>query len=727
MKTYRGLRLDRFQQEACSAIRAGHSVVVAAPTGCGKTLVAEYAIERALLLNERVIYTAPIKALSNQKFRDFGALYGDRVGIMTGDVTLNPGADALIMTTEIFRNTIFDNPERLAGIRYVIHDEIHYLDDPDRGTVWEESIMFAPDPIRFVFLSATISNLDQFAGWIREIRPGKLRVVVEEERPVPLDVSVFTGSEFIPVEKIRGAQFPGPRVRGGRRGRRRSFGPRYMHQTLDMLRKIVEMGQIPAIGFIFSRAFVERYAVGCLDLNLQLLTPEERDQLKAIWKSLSAEFELDETDTATARLRRLLIRGIAFHHAGMLPTNKEIVERLFTSGLIKVLFATETFALGVNMPARSVFFETLKKYDGIKRDYMRTRSFMQMSGRAGRRGIDDRGFVYANVLASEDQPAGVRRVVLGKPELVDSQFNLSYATLLNLYSRLGDEIIEACQRSFAYYRHRKHKRSPFADMVALVRRRIRCLQEEGYLEGQALTPKGRFASVVYGYEIHLSELYMGGLLDTLEPAELAVVLVAIVHEARRDEEYTQLARTVQKPLQESTERLLRGFMTRETELKLPGLKKLDWCLARAAWEWAEGASFEQIRTFNSAAAGDIVRSFRMAIQQLRQLGKPLALPAFSGPQYADFKALLSETMTKLRRDVIDAERQLRQSVHAEQQDPARRRSLEGLDDLGDDDEDDALGDEAYEDSAEPVDRTPIPTKPVSEQDDDGAAFSAGIW
>ncbi|RME75075.1 MAG: DEAD/DEAH box helicase, partial [Planctomycetota bacterium] len=390
---YKDYKLDRFQREALQAVRAGDHVLVSAPTGCGKTLIAEYAIEQALERGERIIYTAPIKALSNQKFRDFGAMYGAKVGIMTGDVTINPGAQALIMTTEIFRNTIFDDPSRLADVRYVIHDEVHYLDDPDRGTVWEESIIFSPPEIRFIGLSATISNLDQLAGWIREIRPGRLRVVRENRRPVPLHLQIWNGERAYDIAQLKGNHVPLPRSerkgrgRRGRRGtesdgadetralrrrrRRRRGEPAVVAQMRSLIDHIVERKHLPAIVFVFSRAYVEKYARRCR--RLDLLDEQERARIREHWRSLALEFELDETEPRTAALRDLLLRGIAYHHAGMLPTLKEVVERLFTSGLIKLLFATETFALGVNMPARAVAFETLKKFDGIKRDWMRSR------------------------------------------------------------------------------------------------------------------------------------------------------------------------------------------------------------------------------------------------------------------------------------------------------------------------------------------------------------------
>ncbi|GIW71023.1 MAG: hypothetical protein KatS3mg102_0565 [Planctomycetota bacterium] len=679
MRIYKDYKLDRFQREALEAVRAGESAIVAAPTGCGKTLIAEYAIEQALERGERIIYTAPIKALSNQKFRDFGAMYGARVGIMTGDVTINPGAQAQIMTTEIFRNTIFDNPERLAGVRYVIHDEVHYLDDPERGTVWEESIIFAPPEIRFICLSATISNLDQFAAWFREVRSGRLRVVQERHRPVPLRMYVWTGEQALELDRVRGARFPRRRAHGrggdgarpaprhGRR-RRRAAQAGLFEQTRALIDHVVAVGHLPAIVFVFSRAYVERYARSCAELDL--VDRREKAALREHWNWLVREFELVEDEPGTAGLKKLLLRGIAYHHAGMLPTHKEVVERLFTSGLIKLLFATETFALGVNMPAKAVLFETLKKFDGVRRDYMKSRDFLQMAGRAGRRGIDEVGHVYASVLAEEERPAEVRAVMAGRPEEVASQFNLSYATLLKLYSHLGERIYEACQRSFAYFRHRKRKRSPFADMVSLVRRRLQLLQEQGYLEGTRLTAKGRFAAQIYGYEIQLTELFMGGLIEALPPQALATLLVAVVHESRREQWSMPLARRLLKPLQQETQRLLAPILAAEHQLRLPPMKMPDWGLARAAWEWAGGAEFAEVLATTDAQPGDVIRAFRMAIQLVRQLYKPLSGLGWEVERLEALRANLRETTARLKRGEVDAERQLRQSIHADGGDEA---------------------------------------------------------
>lgn len=678
MKRYKGYVLDEFQREALAGVRAGENVIVAAPTGCGKTLVAEYAIERAMEEGSRIIYTAPIKALSNQKFRDFEALYGERVGIMTGDVTINPTADALIMTTEIFRNTIFDNPARLAGIRYVILDEAHYLDDPERGTVWEESIIFAPPAIRFIALSATISNLDEFADWIRKVRPGGVRLVLETRRPVPLRPFVFTGERAVDLRDVRGRGFGGPapveaRRRGGGRphgkggeGRRGRIPFSELNRRLIDL--IEERDHLPCIFFLFSRDACEKMALA--SARRDLVTTDEKVRLEHYLAELTREFELGASPEM-ARLSKLLLRGIAFHHAGMLPTLKEVVERLFTSGLLKLLFATETFSLGINMPARAVAFESLKKFDGVKRDFMKTREFLQMAGRAGRRGIDTEGFVYACVQPAEDRPAEVRQVMLGDVEEVASQFNLAYATLLSLYSHLGDAIYQACEKSFVHFQHkRKGAGGPFQDMVSQVKRRIRLLQETGFLEGRKLSRKGKFASLVYGYEIQAAALFEGGLLQTLDPVELSVVLAALVFEAKRDSWYVPLRRDIQEPLRRRVKELLDPFREREAALGLAETKRPDWNLSRAVYEWARGAPFEALAEYTDISAGDLIRTFRLTIQLIRQLGKPIRFMGLDAAEEASFRRLLRDATSCLKRDVVDAERQLRQAVKAEGGDEA---------------------------------------------------------
>ncbi|MDQ7779971.1 MAG: DEAD/DEAH box helicase, partial [Planctomycetota bacterium] len=373
---YKGLKLDRFQLDAIAHIDAGENVIVSAPTGAGKTLIAEYALESAVNARRHIIYTAPIKALSNQKFRDFTADYGDRIGIMTGDVTINPAAIALIMTTEIFRNTIFESPARLENVGYVIFDEIHFMDDEERGTVWEESIIFAPHHIRFLCLSATVANLPQFAAWMEKTRRSKVQVVFTDSRPVPLTHTLWAqgvGATSLKglkeLEIARRAELQARRTgrrnfrdaRSGWRGRRQGrhgrqgqadggrggsepgrvpvMDPEWRTHLIDHIQKA---GQMPCLYFLFSRRGCEERARESMGRGL--LSDDDRMKAHALFDSLAVRFDIVGVQQAD-EMRALVGRGIAYHHAGILPTLKEVVERLFTSGFIRLLFATETFAL----------------------------------------------------------------------------------------------------------------------------------------------------------------------------------------------------------------------------------------------------------------------------------------------------------------------------------------------------------------------------------------------
>jgi superfamily II RNA helicase len=465
LETYKNLQLDDFQKNALAAIAAGESVIVAAPTGAGKTLIAEYAIEKALKEGRRVVYTAPIKALSNQKFRDFSATYPGEVGITTGDVSINPGARATIMTTEIFRNTIFDAPERLKDVATVIFDEIHYMDDPERGTVWEESLIFAPPEIKVVALSATISNLDEFAAWLRHVRGGEVRVVLEKTRPIPLSIYAATPENGIkPYDQVRNLRSTRSRDTGWRRGRGghgrggreesswESRGRELERQHKKLVEQLARRRELPVLFFLFSRDACERLAVACLDNDFFQKNEDRRKAAVSALTHLVFAYDLDLDDPEVVRLRRLVSKGIAYHHAGLLPALKEIVEVLFSDGHIRLLVATETFALGINMPARAVAFEGLRKFNGVTRVPLKTREFQQMAGRAGRRGIDVKGDVFVTFDPTREDARVLESVVQGRVEPIESQFNLSYSTLLNLYSRLGDRIYEACAKSFANWR-----------------------------------------------------------------------------------------------------------------------------------------------------------------------------------------------------------------------------------------------------------------------------------
>ncbi|MEM6570909.1 MAG: DEAD/DEAH box helicase, partial [Planctomycetota bacterium] len=403
---WKGFQLSRFQLQAVDGIRQGHNVLVSAPTGAGKTLVAEYAIETAVRAGARCIYTAPIKALSNQKYRDFRDDPVIDVGLMTGDVTIHRSARVMIMTTEILRNAIFESPRLLDDVAYVVFDEVHYLDDRERGTVWEESLIFMPPETRVIALSATVANVEELGAWMREIRPQELDVIVDDRRPVPLSHWVHTpdGGTFDAsrTKRVRAmaakkkASDPPPRGRrgrrrGGRRGRGAGRGRPEPPDPKPLFDELERRDLLPSLVFSFSRRDCERLAYR--NEGRSLLSDEESRAMADLQEELIDSFQLDRGHLR-GEVFRMARSGVAYHHAGMLPIYKEVVERMFTRGLLKMLFTTETFALGINMPARAVVFAGLRKYDGVSFDWLRTRDYMQMAGRAGRQGIDDKGFVF---------------------------------------------------------------------------------------------------------------------------------------------------------------------------------------------------------------------------------------------------------------------------------------------------------------------------------------------
>ena len=441
---YGGFTLDRFQEEAIQAIDRGHSVIVTAPTGAGKTVIAEYAVEKCIEAQKRVIYTAPIKALSNQKYRDFSVRYGDEIGIMTGDVVLNGDAPVLLMTTEVFRNCVFDNSQRLEDVEYVIFDEIHYINDIQRGTVWEESIIFAPQSIRFICLSATIPNIRQFTEWMRSVREHPIEMVEETERPVPLHHSLYIPGHGVgDIDVYRAVH---DTAHDGDDRRKRFQQPTHT----DLIEYIEENGQLPCLYFCFSRKGCEQNAQ--LHADRSLLNDVEREAIVEMYDDLCSRYSISD-ENRVVEFRSLIRRGVAYHHAGMLPTLKEVVERLFTSGLIKLLFTTETFAVGINMPASSVVFNSLEKYDGVGFRYLTSREYHQMAGRAGRRGIDPVGYVYAQTNLRMNDPDDIQQLILGNIESIESQFNLSYSSILNLYARHGNDIYDVCDVSLSNFQN----------------------------------------------------------------------------------------------------------------------------------------------------------------------------------------------------------------------------------------------------------------------------------
>ncbi|MDD5423380.1 MAG: DEAD/DEAH box helicase [Candidatus Omnitrophica bacterium] len=620
---------DRFQQEAIDHINAGHSVIVFAPTGAGKTAIAEHVLEECIRGQKGVIYTAPIKALSNQKFRDFQANYGDSIGILTGDVSINAQAPVLIMTTEIFRNKVLDDPDSLKKYSWIIFDEVHYIDNPERGTVWEESLIFLPTHMNILCLSATIPNIDQFAKWIGSIHKKDVKVVIENTRPVPLHFFFQCHDNVVDdLNKLKGM---------------RSYRP---NRTHSLIKYVESKDGLPCIYFVFGRKRAEYLASELY--NCQFLDKTESAQVLALFEGLCERFDLTHEKSAIDMIP-LIRRGVAFHHAGMLPTLKEAIERLFTSRLVKVIFTTETFALGINMPSRTVIFDELTKFYGNYTRTLKTRDFYQMAGRAGRRGIDTEGFVYSRINLRRIKLDEVRRVIYGTPENVNSQFNASYATMLNLYSRYKDELFNIYPLSLHYSQTKvKEQRAALKVMES----KLTLLKELGHIAGGKLTPKGEFAKAVYGYELLLAELYDDGVFENLDEIGLGILAVATVFEPRKGQVVVGLSKNVQYMKNVSME-LHDRIVRKESRYGIhPYCKAPHFNLAKAIEGWMHGMKFEKILDLTDTDEGEVIRYFRMAIQILREISDAPISPVLAGR--------IKTTIRMINRDIIDAEKQLRE-------------------------------------------------------------------
>ncbi len=445
--------LDDFQLEAIDSLDNSHSVVVCAPTGSGKTLIGEYAIYRALAGQQRVFYTTPLKALSNQKYRDFSEQFGSElVGLLTGDISINREAPVIVMTTEIFRNMLYGTPigevgTSLEGVQAVILDECHYMNDQQRGTVWEESIIYCPPSIQLVALSATIANSHQLTDWMNEVH-GPTRLIYSDFRPVPLVFQFATTKGVFPLLQTTdaGKQICNPRLKSKRAVMtKREHRPPVpeISRVVDTLR---QRDMLPAIYFIFSRKGCDA-AIQHLGFNDLITNPSEREQLY----TQIERFCQEAPEAIRADQLEPLHRGIAAHHAGLLPAWKGLVETLFQQGLVKVVFATETLAAGINMPARTTVISSLSKRTDNGHRLLTASEFMQMSGRAGRRGKDTIGYVVA-VQSPFEGAREAAYLTLSDPDPLVSQFTPSYGMVLNLLQKHSLDIAQdLINRSFGQY------------------------------------------------------------------------------------------------------------------------------------------------------------------------------------------------------------------------------------------------------------------------------------
>lgn len=446
-RQHRPFSLDDFQVRACESLEAGRGVLVAAPTGAGKTVVGEFAVYLALEQGGKCFYTTPIKALSNQKYRDLIEEYGEtRIGLLTGDVSINGDAPIVVMTTEVLRNMIYAGSDSLIGLLHVVMDEVHYLADRDRGAVWEEVILHLPESVTVTALSATVSNAEEFGDWLATVR-GATDIIVEEHRPVPLWQHVAAGSRLYDLFSDEQQREVNPELtRFGREqariekfddrrnGRRRS---RVTPTRIDVIERLEQAGLLPAITFIFSRAGCDDAVRQCLSAGLRLTTSEERQFIAEYAEQRTSDLPGEDLfalgyDEWIAALQR----GIAAHHAGLIPRFKEIIEDLFQQGYLKAIFATETLALGINMPAKSVVLERLTKWNGETHAEITPGEYTQLTGRAGRRGIDHEGHAIVVWHGGLD-PRALAGLASTRTYPLRSSFRPAYTMAVNLVHSIG--------------------------------------------------------------------------------------------------------------------------------------------------------------------------------------------------------------------------------------------------------------------------------------------------
>ncbi|MFC1723120.1 DEAD/DEAH box helicase [Nanoarchaeota archaeon] len=652
---YKDFTLDKFQEESISSFLNNHSVVVSAATGTGKTLIADYIIDTDIKKGLRVVYTAPIKALSNQKFKQFSHEYGeDKVGMMTGDVVINPTAQILIMTTEIYRNMLMTNDPSISDVSYVVFDEIHFISDEERGTVWEESIIFSPDNVRFLCLSATIPNAREFADWIQTIKHHTVDVVEYGTRAVPLthfvfdyDLGITTLDKFREVQELM--KYPRYEKVMGRRRRKKVVIPTPTH--LDLVNDLQASSGLPTIYFVFSRLATEIKSKELARKKSFLTQAQSAEVAEYVRKEIRKSPNSDQIfDLKTTRLMQSALRkGIAFHHAGVLPKLKDIVEHLFEKGLIKVLYATETFAVGINMPAKTVCFNSLDKWDGRSFRYLKKGEYFQIAGRAGRRGIDTEGRSIAMVDRRFANASKIAGITTGKSEAIISQFKMSVNSVLNIIKNHDDKKINTILESnFGCFQAGSKK--AIALTKASYRKKRKTLQKMGYItpskvEGRemGLTEKGEFATNIYTREMLVTEVFYNGLWKGLDNFEITLMVAAIVYEGKKNDSFridigTANIRKVLRALRRN------NFAFRSVDREV--IKRL----AFVVWKWVGGCEFMEMMDYANLLEGDFIRLFRQCIDVMRQI-KSAAI----GIRNEELVKRIDECIDSIKREFVDYE------------------------------------------------------------------------
>lgn len=699
--------LDPFQRDAMRALAAGRSVLVAAPTGTGKTVIAEFGVHLARRAGARAIYTTPIKALSNQKYRDFRAIYGEgEVGLMTGDVVLEPEAAVLVMTTEVLRNMLVQG-QRLEETGVIVFDEVHYLGDPERGTAWEEAILLAPPHIPLVCLSATVPNAGEIAEWVRAAH-GELDCIIHEERAVPLEHYYFLDGRAHLVIDAAGRRRKSFRGVGGElAGRilwagavpRRAPGPerepRKVPEPWEVVRYLEGEDLTPAIYFLFGRRACEEAADSCLALKA---VPQGAELVREAQARLAELPPEDRQIRQVSMLFRHLSRGVAVHHAGLLPLLKMLVEELFAAGRLRAVFATDTLALGINMPARTVVLGEMTKWDGEQRRLLTPNEYRQMTGRAGRRGIDRRG--SAVILYSPWVPfEQAIEVATGELLPLESAFSPSYSTALNLWHRPGDEevLADLYARSLRRFQHdadlkelterwealqdrfheleRRSITDPETWAVArelarteqelgLARkqatgeaRRVaegiaRVLERFGYLSVRRPTWKAAYLRAIFDHNaLTLGELLANRRLEALEPEEIAEVASWFAWDRESPVRSLLITRRLER-LHDEVLDLQAQVIAAERRVGLEIGQPINEDFRGVALAWAREESLAEIARRSRIAEGDLVGAFQKTLDLLGQLRS--AVEQARRPEADVLLAKLQAADARLRRGVVEA-------------------------------------------------------------------------
>ena len=728
--------LDDFQKEAVKCIDESKSVVVCAPTGAGKTCIAEHAIHKALEENTRLFYTTPLKALSNQKFYDFGRKYGEgNVGLLTGDTSINREAPIVVMTTEVFRNMLYNTnfgkvKDNLKDVKYVVLDEVHYMNDEQRGTVWEESIIYCPPSVQIIALSATVANSKQLCDWINTVHSGTEHIYTDF-RPVPLRYYYFDSSkptEILPLLTPEGRL--NKKIKPEKKMSFHSRQAKKQNTVKDVINVLHKKEMLPAIFFTFSRKKCDENMEKCSNLNL--ITNEEA---KLIREEIN-EFLKDHTYLENNKNLEYLYNGIASHHAGLLPAWKLLVERLFQKGLIKVVFATETLAAGINMPARTAVISAISKRTDSGHRMLTANEFLQMSGRAGRRGMDKIGYVV--IMGTQFQsPDEVASLVKSSSNPLESRFSPSYSMVLNLLQNLElEQAKELILKSFGYFSSNdrlkpiimqqlsceqtlaklKNEKCPFGltneefiefnklkEKYIVYRKLTRTLQKQakqkgqkdapevleylnrtremreklekyrcelckgykkhvrnleiinrfekklkdinknvanqkdiywnkflahkdilekmGYLENGYPTDAGITCSMIRAEnELYISEIILKGVLEGLEPYELASVICALVTEDLRSDVYPNqpISKNTRKALNRIKE-IRRKIAVLQRDYEITTEMYLNSYYCPLVEQWVQDTPWEDIAKQVDSSEGDIVRILKRVVDVLRQL------------------------------------------------------------------------------------------------------------